>query len=195
MKSSCIETAIEGTPCHLIGGWPIAPGESVYTQNAAIDKRRSVFFALAAMQHAHALGFQPDVVHVHDAHPGAALHWLQQAAGAEPFWRETARVLTIHNMVYQYNEAAEALARGSLKPTTDNRVPTWARAGLLALAIRSADRINAVSPTYAKEILTQEHGAGLHPLLLARARRLSGILNGIDYQRWDAATDSALARN
>ncbi len=195
VKSSCIETAIEGTPCLLIGGRPIAPGESVYAQTAAIDIRRFVFFALAALHHVQALGFQPDVVHVHDAHPGAAVHWLQQAASTEPFWRRTARVLTIHNMVYQYNEAAEALALGGLKPASDNRVPTWARAGLLALAIRAADRINAVSPTYAKEIVAQEHGAGLHALLLARAGRLSGILNGIDYQCWDAATDSALARN
>jgi starch synthase len=167
----------------------------VYGQNSVVDTSKFVFFALAALKHARALGFHPDVVHVHDGHPGAALHWLQKMANADPFWRETARVLTIHNMVYQYNEAAEALALGGLGPTTDNRVPTWARSGLLALAIRAADRINAVSPTYAKEILTQKYSSGLHGLLSARARRLSGILNGVDYQRWDPAQDDALAQN
>ncbi len=195
MKSSCTETAIEETPCLLISGRPIASAEGVYAQNAIVDTQRFVFFALASLQHARSLGFQPDVVHVHDAHPGAALHWLRQAESVEPFWRETARVLTIHNMVYQYNEAGEALTFGGLTSTTDNRVPTWARAGLLALAIRAAHRINTVSPTYAKEILTQEHGAGLHSLLSARSDRLSGILNGVDYQRWDPAQDDALVQN
>lgn len=195
VKSSCIETAIEGTPCYLIGGRPIALDENVYAQNDMVDAQGFVFFALASLQHTRVLGFQPDVVHIHDAHPGAALHWLSQAARTETFWRDTARVLTIHNMVYQYNEVDEALALGGLRPTTDNRVPTWACAGLLALAIIAADRINAVSPTYAKEIVTEKHGAGLHTLLSARSGSLSGILNGIDYQRWDPAKDDVLVQN
>jgi len=52
--------------------------------------------------------------------------------------------------------------------------------------------INAVSPGYAAEILTDEYGAGLQKLLALRQERLTGILNGLDYQAWNPATDSAL---
>jgi starch synthase len=98
-------------------------------------------------------------------------------------------------MVYQYNEVDEALALGGLRPTTDNRVPTWAGAGLLALAIVAADGISAVSPTYAKDIVTEKYGAGLHTLLSGRSGSLTGILNGIDYQSWDPAKDDVLVKN
>ncbi|MDP6792779.1 MAG: glycogen synthase [Anaerolineales bacterium] len=195
VKSSCVETEIHGIPCFLIGGRPIVLYENVYSPNDKIDAQRFVFFSLASLQHMRVLGFQPDVVHVHDAHPGAALHWLSQDARTETFWRDTARVLTIHNMAYQYNEASEALALGGLRPSMDIPVPTWAGAGLLTLGIIAADRINAVSPTYAKEIVTEKHGAGLHTLLAARSKILSGILNGIDYQIWDPAVDDVLVQN
>ncbi len=65
----------------------------------------------------------------------------------------------------------------------------------MAQGILHADRINTVSDTYAQEILTPEYGAGLDPLLDARADALSGIVNGIDYDEFNPATDSALARN
>ena len=195
VESSCTETLVQGTPYLLIGGRPVASSGSVYGENAAIDALKFVFFSLATLHHVRAMGFQPDVVHVHDAHPGAALRWLQENANEDPFWHATGRVLTIHNLVYQYNEAADALALGGINPAVDDIVPTLARSGLLALAIRASDRINAVSPTYAKEILTPEHGAGLHGLLSARSGSLSGILNGVHYDEWDPAKDVMLAKN
>ena len=58
-----------------------------------------------------------------------------------------------------------------------------------------ADRVNTVSDTYAKEIMTPEYGAGLDGLLRARASVVSGIVNGIDYDEFNPATDPALAQH
>jgi starch synthase len=65
----------------------------------------------------------------------------------------------------------------------------------MAQGILHADRVNTVSDTYAKEILTDEYGAGLDPLLRARADRLSGIVNGIDYEEFDPSTDPHIVRH
>jgi starch synthase len=65
----------------------------------------------------------------------------------------------------------------------------------MAQGIAHAQRVNTVSDTYAKEIMTPEYGAGLDPLLRARGDRVSGIVNGIDYEEFDPATDKALAAN
>jgi starch synthase len=65
----------------------------------------------------------------------------------------------------------------------------------MAQGILHADRINTVSDTYAQEILTPEYGAGLDPLLRARGDRVSGIVNGIDYEEFNPETDAALAVN
>jgi starch synthase len=61
--------------------------------------------------------------------------------------------------------------------------------------ILHADRVNTVSETYAKEILTPEYGAGLELLLQARSNVLSGIVNGIDYEEFNPETDPALAQH
>ena len=61
-------------------------------------------------------------------------------------------------------------------------------------AIRYSDRLTTVSPTYAREILTPDHGCGLDGLLRTRAADLTGILNGVDYNVWDPASDTELSR-
>ncbi|MHB8577904.1 MAG: glycogen synthase, partial [Dehalococcoidia bacterium] len=68
----------------------------------------------------------------------------------------------------------------------------WVSHSGMGQGILWSDLINTVSPTYAREILTPEYGAGLDPLLRARQADLSGILNGIDYEEFDPATDVRL---
>src|SRR4029079_1169700 len=65
----------------------------------------------------------------------------------------------------------------------------------MAQGIMHADRVNTVSETYAREILTAEYGAGLDPLLRARESVVSGIVNGIDYDEFNPATDPAIERH
>lgn len=183
---------VNGGLQYLVGGRPIPRDGKVYGANMAKDLRKFVFFALAALRAAESMGFQPDVLHVHDAHPGAALYFLGAAGRLQHFWKSTAGVLTIHNLAYQFNDAAAALEAGGLAQCVDARIPMHARAGLLALGIASADVVNTVSPTYAREIRRTEQGAGLQMLVRARGARVCGILNGLDGAVWNPATDVAI---
>ena len=79
-----------------------------------------------------------------------------------------------------------------LPPARHAPLPDWARHLPLPLGLLTADRITAVSPTYAREILTPEFGSGLEKFLLTRSKDITGILNGLDEDRWDPANDPNL---
>jgi starch synthase len=85
-----------------------------------------------------------------------------------------------------------ALETFGIPPVQDNRLPEWGAFQPLPMGLATADLITTVSPTYAREILTPEFGCGLQNFLQARASDVSGILNGLDEQSWDPATDPAL---
>ncbi len=125
----------------------------------------------------------PDVLHLNDWHTSATLAFL--------FPRPPA-VLTIHNLSYQ----------GQTNWGWLNGFPHFREAyyrdgdcNLLVGGLRLADAIIAVSPTYAREILTEEWGMGVEDVLQSREDRLVGILNGIDTAAWDPAADPHLPRN
>jgi starch synthase len=79
-----------------------------------------------------------------------------------------------------------------IPPSQDFRLPKWARHMPLPMGLASADRIIAVSPGYAREILTPEFGCGLDGFLFTCTEKVSGILNGLDIKVWNPAHDSYL---
>jgi starch synthase len=107
-------------------------------------------------------------------------------------------VYTIHNLALQGQfDRAFAQTHGiapRLLIPPDAIAPGVAYSGM-AQGIMHADRVNTVSETYAKEIMTAEYGAGLDGLLRARAGVVSGIVNGIDYDEFNPETDPALVRH
>lgn len=183
---------VDGVPHYLLGGPALAKDNRVYGGSIDDDGPKYIFYSMAALALCREMDWQPDVIHAHDAHPGAAVYWLGTKGKRDSFWRRTASTLTIHNLPFQNNHARPYLALAGLRPSRHPRLPWWARDGLMGLAIAYADQINAVSPGYAKEIMGREHGAGLESLLRARANRPIGILNGLDYAQWNPATDPAL---
>jgi len=104
---------------------------------------------------------------------------------------KTSAVLTLHNLPFMGANATGRLSAYDL-PLRRLELPDWAVALPLPLGLWAADAIVAVSPTYAQEILTPEHGCGLHDFLRRRREAISGILNGLDVQAYDPETDSAL---
>src|ERR1700682_4861991 len=130
--------------------------------------------------------FVPDIVHAHDWHAALALAYLHYSDRRRP-----ATVMTVHNLAYQGVFPREMLAAIGLPPEsfTIHGVEYYGNIGFLKAGLYFADRITTVSPTYAREILSDEGGMGLGGLLRERSCDLSGILNGVDTSVWDPATD------
>jgi len=130
--------------------------------------------------------FVPDIVHAHDWHAALALAYMHYSNRRRP-----ATVMTVHNLAYQGVFPREMLAAIDLPPQsfTVHGVEYYGKIGFLKAGLYFADRITTVSPTYAREILSDEGGMGLGGLLRDRSCDLSGILNGIDTSVWDPATD------
>jgi len=163
------------------------PPGSAYPDNL----ERLTFLCRAALAVLEPLNWQPDVIHLNDWHTSLlAVYTLGQ---------EPATLFTMHNVGGGYqgafgSEQVPVTGLDSLDPTTVEFIApegiNLARAGLAC-----ADVINTVSPTYAKEIASEEFAPGLSDLVNARADDVYGILNGIDYAVWNPATDPALAAN
>src|SRR6185295_14713477 len=147
------------------------------------------FAALARMAANIGLGaipaFVPDVVHAHDWQAGLAPAYLKYSHQRAP-----ATVFTVHNLAYQGNFPREMLGEFELPAEAFHidGVEYYGGIGFLKGGLRLADRITTVSPTYAKDIQTDEGGMGLGGLLRERTQVLSGILNGIDISVWNPET-------
>ncbi len=139
------------------------------------------FFSFSAGIAALARLERPDVVHLNDWHTAAAAAFLPE---------RPATVLTIHTLGYQGVAAPWWMER---IPVEAWRFAWYGGTNPLAGAIELVDRVIAVSPNYAREIVTPEAGMGLHDRLGALGDRLVGIRNGIDAKVWNPAIDPAVA--
>ena len=103
-------------------------------------------------------------------------------------------MLTIHNLAFQGQFPSKIFAELRLPPSAFaiDGVEYYGAVGFLKGGLASADAITTVSPTYAAEIATPQHGMGLDGMIRARRSAVTGIVNGIDVQIWDPATDQAL---
>ncbi len=187
--------AIEAPDLYQRAGNPYADAyNNAYADN---DRRFALLGWVAADL---ALGLDPDwqarIVHGHDWHAGLAPAWLKAWERREGR-RAAASVFTVHNLAYQGIFSAASFAQLGLPPDfmQMHGLEYYGQMSYLKAGLYYADRLTTVSPTYALEIQTAEQGCGLDGLLHTRARELTGILNGVDYQTWNPAGDSLIAAN
>ncbi|NDW05197.1 glycogen synthase GlgA [Jiella pacifica] len=137
-------------------------------------------------------GYRPDIVHAHDWQ--AALTPVYLAASNRPRPRT---VLTIHNLAFQGNYPSQVFPELDLPTATWSieGVEYYGNVGFLKGGLHACDVVTTVSPTYAKEIVTDGGGMGLDGLLRGRGSRFVGIVNGIDTTFWNPETDPAIAAN
>lgn len=138
------------------------------------------FFAFSAAVAALSRQLQPDVLHLNDWHTALAPAFLDTLPPT---------VLTIHTLGYQGIASGQWL---NLLPHHRWRYAWYGDINPLVGAVRSVDRVIAVSPNYAREILTPEQGMGLDQELALLGDRLIGIRNGIDAQIWNPRTDQTI---
>jgi len=134
--------------------------------------------------------FLPDVIHAHDWQAALTPAYLHYSGQPRP-----RTMLTVHNLAYQGRFPHGLLEGIELPPDSFNvrGVEYYGDIGFLKAGLQFADVITTVSPTYAVEIQGDEGGMGLGGLLRERSRDLRGILNGIDINVWNPATDPAIA--
>lgn len=137
------------------------------------------------------LNWRPDIVHCNDWQTGLVPALLSLAA------QRPATVFTIHNLAYQGLFPADTLHKLGLPASwwDHHTLEFHDQLSFIKGGLVFADRINTVSASYAQEIQTPEFGNGLDGLLRHRSAVLSGILNGIDTQEWNTASDPLLAHH
>ena len=141
------------------------------------------------------LNWQVDIVHGNDWHTATAIYALKTLSNLPSQVKSAKTVHTLHNLPYMGFGVQQALTDYNLPPVTNPILPEWARHAPLPLGLLHTDRIVAVSPHYAEEILTPEFGCGLVDFMETRKTVISGILNGLDTHKWDPALDPALAQS
>lgn len=162
------------------------------------DGERFGFFDIAVIEMMEKVDFIPDIIHVNDwqaAMIPALLvdryHWVDA-------YRNIRKVLTIHNIRFQGWENASVL-KDVFNTTNaiyhENGAEKDNQVNYLKAGINFSDRVTTVSPNYAREIQTPEFGEKLDGELRHNAWKLSGIINGIDYDQNNPATDKLLVKN
>ena len=143
-------------------------------------------FCRAALAVLGAEGRPPDVLHLHDWHAAPAVRYLDSGPAGP------AALLTVHNLAYHGWVLRKRVPE--LGPEWESALVRWSRGvDLLGVALAQADLVNTVSPGFAREALGRAFGMGLDPILRKRRDTFIGILNGLDTDLWDPATDAVLA--
>jgi starch synthase len=135
--------------------------------------------------------FPADIIHCHDWQAALVAAYLKDPTVADPTWLGIRTLLTIHNLGYQGLFDRDAMDEIGLPAEFDTPegMEFWGQVNFLKAGIVFADALSTVSRKYAEEIQTPEYGFGLDGLLKRRSALLSGIVNGVDYSRWNPETD------
>jgi starch synthase len=168
------------------------------------DSERFLFFSLASLQILPLINFKPDVIHCHDYHAGFIPDLIKTGRGIFPSliesdndeaWNDIKTVYTIHNFIYQGQAEVDILSTGNLTKNSLASLSVDAKDGdinFVVQAILNSNAITTVSPTYSKEIMTKEFGAGLEKIVKRRKKDLVGIINGIDMDFFNPKKDKSL---
>ncbi len=157
---------------------------------------RFSYYAHAALTVAAEISFRPSVIHCHDWQTGLVPALRRGPYRDKGSFSNVRSVFTIHNLGYQGLFPAAKLPLTGLSAKDDYHpggVEYWDKISLLKAGIVYSDAITTVSPRYAQEIQTAEYGMGMEGILSARRAVLHGILNGVDYSRWDPAKDPQIS--
>lgn len=162
------------------------------------DGERFAYFQQAVIMMMERFNFIPSILHCNDYHTAFIPFLLHEKWGFVDAYRGIKTVLTIHNLEFQgkynaktlpgfFNMGYDWFDSGIVRQSGD---VNWMKTGILY-----ADRVTTVSPSYAREIQTPEFGQGLDGILRMCSHKVTGILNGIDFKRYNPETDPDIKAN
>lgn len=189
----------DGIPFYLLQSAPYFGLEGDVYSQWNWDLERFIFFNQATMAALHQLseaqGWFPDVVHANDWHTALLPFMIREQGGGDK-WASLASVISIHNVAYQGEQAGGFLWNAGIAGRHHaDLVELGLTNNMLGIGIAYSDMISTVSPRYAEEIQYPYAGYALAPLIARRADDMRGILNGLDSDLWDPATDAKLVSN
>jgi starch synthase len=167
---------------HLYGG---SLGD--YSDNAL----RFAFFSQAVLSSLKALEISPDVIHCNEWQTALIPFYLKNVLSQRKNFPKTKVLFTIHNLAYQGIFSSKALYGVGIQQSfyTPDKLEFYGQISFIKAGILYSDVLNTVSKTYSREILTRESGFGLEGLLQSRSSDIYGIINGVDYSKWNPETD------
>lgn len=160
------------------------------------DGERFAYFCSAVLAFMAQTGYYPDILHANDWQTALCVIYLKTRYGGAEHFRDVRAVFSIHNIIYQgqYDHAISGDVF-DLEPSWSSIVDQDGCINLMKGAVVCADRVVTVSEKYADEIKGAEFGHGIDSVIRLYSCKLSGILNGIDYDYYNPRTDRALYRN
>lgn len=162
------------------------------------DAERFAFFSNAVLEAIKYMNFSPDVIHCNDWHTGILIPMLKVHYSNSIEYSNIKTVFTIHNLRYQgvfpKTILNDVIPFGE-EYFTEDKFKFYDSVSFMKAGINFADIVTTVSETYAQEIQTPEYGDGLDGLLREKSYKLKGIVNGIDCEVLDPATDSVIYYN
>jgi starch synthase len=170
------------------------PPGSDYLDNA----RRYACFTMAALHSLPTIApDEPVLIHAHDWHTALAPVYLRTTLASDPRYQRAKTVLSVHNAGFQGHFPYESMADLGLAPALFNwrQLEWYGRVNWLKGGLVFADAATTVSPTHAHELRTAAGGFGLDGVFVSLRDRFIGIVNGIDQQVWNTATDPLLPAN
>ncbi len=200
VRGAVLLTRLPGSevPVYLVEQHEYFDRDGFYGENGT-DYRdnceRFVFFCRAVLESIRQLKLDVDLLHCHDWQTALIPVLLRAERSGTPGCEQPASLMTIHNMAYQGRFWHWDMLQTGLdwKYFNWKQLEYYGDLNLLKGGLVFADAINTVSPTYAEEIQLPPLGCGLENVLRYRRDVLSGILNGIDEEIWNPATDPHLA--
>ena len=160
------------------------------------DAERFVFFSRAVLEVIPYIGFNPDVIHCNDWQTALIPVFLNEMYKNDPLYADIKTVFTIHNIQYQGKYGMELY--GDVLGLPEGRESIVEYDGCVNFmkgAIQCADKVTTVSPTYSREILEPYYSFGLDSILKEFTYKLTGIVNGIDYDVYNPETDKDIFKN
>ena len=195
-RFNLVETRLPGSalPVYLID-CPAAFDRSTLYTNGDDEHLRFLVLQRATFECCKRLNFAPQILQCNDWHTGLMPLMLKSQYAQDPLFAATRALLSIHNIGYQGHFSSTTLAHAGLTEHATqvdasdlaNGHINWLKEG-----VRHAHRVATVSQTYAQEISAPIGGHGLDAALRARGDTIAGILNGVDYDDWNPATDTLL---
>ena len=162
------------------------------------EQERYAVFSKAALEFSRLMGFYPDIIHCNDWHTATIPLHIRHNFKFCPGLSGAKTIFTIHNLAYQGRYSKDILDFIGFPPDWAWRydmLECYGEVNMMKGAIKKADKITTVSPTYADEIMRSEYGEGLDEVLRDNSFKVCGILNGIDYSLFNPATSKKIPQN